>query len=198
MKLSKLILILILLTSCSAIDSLEHQQQDLKKQIEILNTEIAVVRNSNAELRNMLEVFIEEQASLAVPLVYMPVCSKGTKKSWMSYLAITSPSSRQYAQQQIASTDLSTGYRMLYDRVMVAMGPQYGPVGKKLNIFFEDGQSIRAIIGDIKHQGCTSSDGSMLEFIVDVNYMLQSVRKSGDYNDVYKGQIVAITEEPKT
>jgi len=129
-------------------------------------------------------------------LVYRRVCSTNTFKSWMSFRAITSPSSRQYKLQSIAKTNAITGQRTVGDYIMVAMSGEYGPVGNRYVITFLDESAIKVIIGDIKHEGCTSSgDNSMIEFIVDPKLLPKSIRTSGNYNSIYKGRIVTIAED---
>lgn len=125
----------------------------------------------------------------------LPICSTSTFKSWMDYRAITSMNSKQYKLQLKATTDQYYGFRMVDEYLMVAMGPQYGPVGSKYIIQFEDGKVIQAIIGDIKHEGCTSkSDGSALEFIIDGTILPTSVKRSGNLNSVFTGSITMIRE----
>jgi len=122
------------------------------------------------------------------------VCSTSTFKSWMDFRAITSKSSVQYKLQQSATTDKNYGFRMIDGNILVAMGPQYGPVGSKYIIQFEDGKVINAMIGDIKHQGCTSDDGSMIEFIVDSNTLPKFLKTSGNFNQLFHGSISMIRE----
>lgn len=174
------------------IDATNRSVEELQVENKELKWELEQMSSSLQELEDKLKAHEQE----VVATIYKPVCSTGTWKSWMDYNAITSPSSRQWALQKLAVTDETTGYRMVGKHIMVAMGPMYGPVGQKLKLFFEDGQSLSVIIGDIKHQGCVSGDGSMLEFIVDKTKMLPSIKRSGTYNDLYKGRIVAIAVEP--
>jgi len=123
------------------------------------------------------------------------VCSTSTFKSWMDYQAITSKSSKQYQLQQLAKTDQNYGFRMVDGNLLVAMGSQYGPVGKKYIIQFEDGKVINAMIGDIKHEGCESSgDNSMIEFIVDTEVLPKFLRVSGNFNQLFSGSITVIRE----
>lgn len=123
----------------------------------------------------------------------MNVCSSETFKSWMPYTAITNRSSDQWALQIEAVTDKNYGFRMIDGYILVAMGAEYGPVGTKYIIQFEDKKVINAMIGDIKHEGCTSTpDGSMIEFIVDKDIVPESIVRSGNFNDLFKGEIVSI------
>ena len=122
------------------------------------------------------------------------ICSTGTFKSWMDHDAITDESSKQWKLKQIATTDKNYGFRMVDGYILVAMGPQYGPIGSKYIIQFEDGKVINAMIGDIKHQGCTSDDGSMIEFIVDSKVMPKFLKSAGNFNQLFSGSITMIRE----
>lgn len=122
------------------------------------------------------------------------ICSTSTFKSWMDYRSITSKSSKQYHLQQEAITDKNFGFRMIDGYLLVAMGPQYGPVGRKYIIQFENGTVINAMIGDVKHQGCTSDDGSMIEFIINKEILPDFIKKSGDFNQIFSGSVVLIRE----
>jgi hypothetical protein len=155
-----------------------------------------------ADLKPKAVVKLKEPTESVVstkPVEQLPhrrVCSTNTFKSWMSFRAITSPSSRQYKLQRIAKTNAITGQRTVGDYIMVAMSGEYGPVGNKYIITFLDESAIKVIIGDIKHEGCTSSgDNSMIEFIVDPKLIPKSIRTSGNYNLIYKGKIVSIVED---
>jgi len=125
---------------------------------------------------------------------YREICSTGTFKSWMDYRAITDSSSKQWQLQQSATTDPYYGLRLYGEYVMVAMGPQYGPVGAKYLIQFQDRSVIKVIISDIKHQGCTSSDGSMLEMLVDAKVLPLNIKTSGNFDSVFHGRIIEIRE----
>lgn len=128
-------------------------------------------------------------------LINVEVCSTSTFKSWMDYRAITSRSSIQYKLQTIATTN-EHGFRVVDDKVLVAMGPQYGPVGEEYTIIFSDGQTLEIMIGDIKHEGCNSSrDGSMIEFIVDRTLISPTARRLGNYNYLFNGPIFEIVKE---
>lgn len=123
----------------------------------------------------------------------MNVCSSETFKSWMNFKAITNTTSKQWELQQEAVTDKNYGFRMIDGYILVAMGNEYGPVGTKYIIQFEDKKVINVIIGDIKHEGCNSMpDRSMIEFIVDTEVLPASIKKSGNFNDLFKGSIISI------
>ncbi|XCH78863.1 MAG: hypothetical protein WHF31_15275 [Candidatus Dehalobacter alkaniphilus] len=123
----------------------------------------------------------------------MPVCSTtSTFKSWMDYSKITSQTSRQWKLQQTAKTD-TYGFRRYNGYYMVAMAKQYGPVGTMYIITLSSGETIYAIIGEIKGATtCVHQDGSMIEFIIDVEKILPIVKSSGNVNKVFEGTITEI------
>ena len=174
-----------------------------------LNAALAFIEEAQAENDQLLEELTllqvekyELQANYQVLVTLInneepkerEICSSSNFKSWMDYRSITSKSSKQYQLQQKAITDNNYGFRMIDGYLLVAMGQQYGSVGKKYIIQFENGTVINAMIGDIKHQGCTSSDGSMIEFIIDKEVLPEFIKKSGDFNRIFGGSIVSIRE----
>lgn len=121
------------------------------------------------------------------------VCdTNSTFKSWMDYRKITDTTSDQYMYQQKAITN-AKGIRVYEGHFMVAMSATYGSVGDTFKITFEDGNFILAMIGDIKAgTDCTHPDGSMLEFIVDVDVIPEDIKLSGNFNKLYEGVITSI------
>lgn len=158
------------------------------RELEVLSDRIAILE----EQKDFLVTIVKTEQN---KLINVDICSTSNFKSWMDYKAITSKTSAQYILQTKASTN-DEGFRVVNDRVLVAMGPQYGPVGSEYTIIFEDGQKVDVMIGDIKHEGCNSSrDGSMIEFIVDKNLMSKTARRLGNYNFKFKGSILEILKE---
>ncbi|HAO61570.1 MAG TPA: hypothetical protein DCQ90_06540 [Erysipelotrichaceae bacterium] len=173
--------------------NLEQRLQVTLQQVEKLQAENDALWDSVLVLQAENDV-LKNQIELEPAIVYKTICSTNPFKSWMDYRTITSPSSKQHALQKKATTDKNYGFRMFEDYILVAMGPQYGPVGSKYIIQFEDGKVIKAMIGDIKHQGCTSDDGSMIEFIVDSNTLPKFLKTSGNFNQLFNGSIKMIRE----
>lgn len=156
--------------------------------IEDLTSRIDILEKQNDLMITIIKTEKEQ-------LINVEVCSTSSFKSWMDYRAITSKSSKQYKLQTLATTN-EKGFRVVNDRVLVAMGPQYGPVGEEYTIIFSDGQSLDVMIGDIKHEGCNSSrDGSMIEFIVDRTLISPTARRLGNYNYLFNGPIFEIVKE---
>ena len=177
-------------------------RHDLAKKL----TEIEEVQAENKQLQEELALLQAEKDEIQADyhaLVTLlnneepmerEICSSSAFKSWMDFRSITDRSSKQWKLQQNANTDKNYGFRMVDGNLLVAMGPQYGPVGSEYIIQFEDGKVINAMIGDIKHQGCTSDDGSMIEFIVDSKVLPHFLKDSGNYNDLFQGRITMIRE----
>lgn len=130
------------------------------------------------------------------------VYDKGGKfKSYMSYKAITSKSSKQYKLQQVANTD-SNGFRRIEDYYMIATGSYYGDVGDILLVELDNGNSFYAIKSDAKDNKDTDEenkvcihDGSIVEFIVDTSNLNKMVKKMGDasYLSGFDGNVANIS-----
>ena len=106
----------------------------------------------------------------------------GRSKVFMGWQTITSPSSKQYALRKDAGQNFdSQGFAKIGDRYVVAMKPYFGDVGDFVDITLDNGQTIRAVIGDIKANenagvefakyahGNTVDNSSVVEFVVDKN-----------------------------
>lgn len=124
----------------------------------------------------------------------------GKFKSYMSYKAITSKSSKQYKLQQKAYSD-ENGFRRIDDYYMIATGSYYGNVGDILLIELENGTKFYAIKSDAKDDRDTDKenkvcihDDSVIEFIVDMNCLNKTVKKMGDasYANNFGGSIKSI------
>lgn len=134
----------------------------------------------------------------------LTVCSNNTKKTWMPYTAITSQSSKQWHLRKLSYSD-ENGFRRFNEYYLVAMGTFYAKyIGQTFEITFEDGQTIKVMIGDVKSNahtdatGCYAQDGSVLEFIVDKDKMGKDefynevMYTYGDFDKVFNGSIVKI------
>lgn len=177
------IISLILLIVCTLIRwHVENELKQVKNEIsELYGAEIVAYKSVDVTCNSVELIEVIE------------ICSANTFKSWMDYQSITDRSSDQWDLQQEAVTDKNYGFRMIDGYILVAMGSEYGPVGTKYLIEFDDGKVINAMIGDIKHEGCTSKpDGSMIEFIIDTEVLPKSIMKSGNFNDLFKGSIKVI------
>lgn len=122
-------------------------------------------------------------------------------KSYMSYRALSS-SSAQGKLQAKAKTDKSTGIRTVDGRYCVALGSYYcSKIGTKFDLVMSNGSIVKCILGDQKADRDTdaknqkTSDGSIAEFLVDMDQLPSQVKTMGDvsYADkALKGNIAEI------
>lgn len=128
-------------------------------------------------------------------------------KSYMDYRAITDATSSQY--QLIYSDLIYIGDDgLLYSNdgyVGVALGSAFGKVGDKFIVKTSSGQIINVIKLDEKADQDTvdgiyhSTDGSVVEFLVDTNIIAETYPTSyvmGDFNneEKFSGYIVSVTK----
>lgn len=173
-----------------------------QKQLLQAQSELAEVTEENVKLWRTVEALqndlkvSEELLALRVSPTYRTVCSSNQWKSFESESAITNTSSAQYKLKLKATIETNFGFLWIDKKyILVAMAPQYGPVGSKYLITFESGQSINVMIGDIKQAECISpEDGSMLEFIVDLPSVPTEIRRAGNFGIIFKGSIKSIME----
>lgn len=128
----------------------------------------------------------------------IPAFNSG-QKTFMDYRAITDTTSRQYKLQQTAYTN-EIGLRCYDNCYMVAMGTYYGDVGDRFQITFASGETITAIMGDIKDDKHTDTkhqhrDGNIVEFIVDSKMLPEEVWYHGDISyldNIFEGKVISI------
>lgn len=132
---------------------------------------------------------VEEQKE-EINFISHPNAPKNTRKSYMSYKAITSKTSPQYKLQQIAYTG-THGIRQVNGRYCIALGSAYTrTIGTHVDIILENGEIIPCILADQKqdiHTDPTNRvcfDGSLVEFVVDTDYIINRVIRSGDVSVV--------------
>lgn len=109
-------------------------------------------------------------------------------KSYMSYKAISSPSSPQYRLQSNFAYTGKFGIRMIEGRYCIAVGTGFGvKVGTYLDLMLKNGTVIQCIVGDIKSDVHTLADnmttahnGCVAEFIVDMNYLNPKAKQMGN------------------
>ena len=126
----------------------------------------------------------------------------GKFKTYMDYRRITDKNSKQWKLQEQAWTE-GRGFRKIGEHFLVAVGTFYADeVGKELLIEFEDGQRIKAIVGDIKQDKHTDPtnryvpiNGNIVEFIVDIEKLDPEVIRRGDVSWLgLNGRIKSIWE----
>ena len=118
----------------------------------------------------------------------------GSKKTFMYFLKITREGSEQLKLQAKAWTD-SEGFRRIGKYYLVAMATFYAKqIGDTFQVEFADGTIIDVMIGDVKWDDHTDSknqyhlsDGSIIEFIIDITMFPQDVLENGDMS-LYRGQ----------
>jgi len=123
-------------------------------------------------------------------------------KSFMSYKAITSKSSKQWQLQQEAITN-EDGIRCIDGIPLVAIGTGWGlSVGDIAMVACENGNSFKIMVGDIKSdkhtdaEHKTSGSGCRCEFIVDISKLNSKVKVMGNMSTLpkYSGYVVDITK----
>lgn len=120
-------------------------------------------------------------------------------KSYMDYRTLSDKTSLQYDLQQQAYTDSLTGIRMVDNRYLIAVGSYYTTeIGVYLDVILENGTVIQCILGDVKNDKHTDStnrqnpNGSVIEFIVDIDVINLIVKKQGDVSyahEDFEGEI---------
>ncbi len=112
--------------------------------------------------------------------------SHNSFKSYMSYRAVSS-SSAQGKLQAKAKTDGDTGIRKVDGRYCVALGSYYcSKIGTKIDLVMENGSVVKCVLADQKANRDTdaknqkTSDGSIAEFLVDMNKLSSRAKTMGD------------------
>lgn len=179
--------------------NLKQEKQVLQDNVIRLESEVQTGNEALIEYEEKLESYKNKQPS-------QPVYSAswGSMKSYMSYKAITNTRSKQYQLQQQAVTDPSTGIRVIDGDYCVAIGSGWGcAVGDRILVTLQDGKTFNAIVADAKADAHTNSDNkttthdnSVVEFVVDMPALPQSVRVSGNIGtlDQFSGGVVSITK----
>lgn len=122
-------------------------------------------------------------------------------KSYMSYKTITNKTSKQYELQQIAETG-DYGIRIVNNRFCIALGSYFTTeIGTEIDIIMENGSVLECILADCKDDKHTdesniiAADGSILEFIVDLDELHMESKYHGDMSycsDDFQGEILEI------
>lgn len=107
-------------------------------------------------------------------------------KSYMDYRTLTLQGSVQVKLQKQASTD-ANGFRKWKGRYMVALGSYWAKPGDLVTITLQNGQVIKAVVGDQKADAHTDAknqfhvkDGSFVEFIVDTPRLAGMITTMGN------------------
>lgn len=123
-------------------------------------------------------------------------------KSYMDYRTLSDKTSLQYDLQQQAYTDSLTGIRMVNNRYLIAVGSYYTTeIGSYIDVIMNNGTVIQCVLGDVKNDNHTdltnrqNPNGSVVEFIVDINTLNSVVKQQGDIsyvNEDFEGEIDCI------
>lgn len=114
-------------------------------------------------------------------------------KSYESYKAITSKNSSHYKLQNQYAVTGPDGIRRVDDRFCISVGSYFTTkIGQYIDVVLENGTIIPCILGDQKSDRHTDalhiahmSDGSIIEFIVDLSVLDDLPRKMGNISYVY-------------
>ena len=169
---------------------MELEEQAINKQLEIndLKTKVNDLKNENEELKDELRKSPQWEL--------IPYTSKSTFKSYMDKKAVTDTNSNQYKLLQ--QSKLVEGLYYYQDRVCVAMSSYFGSVGDVLRITLSSGQVFECVLADIKQDihvnsnGEHHTDGSVIEFVVDVDTLNNESKVMGSLNNLYNGSIVKV------
>lgn len=176
---------------------LEKEKQVLQDNVIRLESEVYTGNEALVEYEEKLEKYESKQ-----PASPVYDTSWGSMKSYMSYKAITNTRSKRYKLQQTATTDPITGIRMINGNYCVAIGSGWGfTIGDEILITLQSGKTFNAIVADTKADAHTAadnkttiSDGSVIEFVVDVPSLPKKIRTSGNVGKLeqFSGGVVSI------
>jgi hypothetical protein len=115
-------------------------------------------------------------------------------KSYMSYKAITSKSSKQYKLQHTYAYTGTYGIRQVNGRFCVAIGTAFNAeIGTYFDLILKNGTVIPCIVSDVKAKKDTKSDnittasnGCVSEFLVDMSSLNRNAKRDGDISSCTK------------
>lgn len=160
---------------------IENYSWNTKLSVAYINEEWAKIKD--------LEYYIERIHISEKPARYTDcdVPSNNTIKSYMDYRLITLKSSRQYELQKSLAYTNEQGLRMVNGRYCIALGSYYTTtIGQYVDVELENGKIICGILADCKADKDTDStnrihsDGSVVEFVIDIEELNCTIRKLGD------------------
>ena len=116
----------------------------------------------------------------------------GKFKSWMDFRTLTSKTSPQYLMQNRVAYTGKYGIRMVDNRYCIAVGSYYvSNIGTYIDLVMSNGEVIKCVLADQKANKDTDPtnryhrcDGSVVEFIVDIDYLDRSARRMGDVSAI--------------
>ena len=159
-----------------------------------------VVESTEGLEEYLIEKAKEEKEASSKNLMY--VWDHSLFYSYMYGTAVTNTESKQY---KLISQSYVSDYGILAvdGHYLVAMGTFYADyVGRKYEITFANGNSIKVMIGDIKQDRHTYNlnratgwrNNDIIEFIINPNYTLEYVLKAGSFHVIedFNAPVVAI------
>lgn len=164
-------------------------------------TEVSAEPYQISEVEEIIDVQ-EDKELYSYNTLELPTEATGEFKTYMDFKKITNKSSKQWALQQLATTN-EKGFRVFNGKYLVAVGTYYATeVGKELKITLDNGFVFYAMVGDIKMDIHTDknnqyvpANGNIVEFIVDTNKLDPLTKKLGDVSNLgFEGKIVRIEE----
>ena len=127
----------------------------------------------------------------------LEIKAPGTFKSFMDGCCITDDTSEAYWQIRKMYPD-ENGIYSEGPYKGIAMASYYGKVGDKFKITLESGESLLAVMTDIKapedideNYSC-KINGSLIEFVVATEWLPEEAIISGSLDYLYPGQIIKI------
>jgi len=164
-------------------------------------TEVSPEPYQISEVEEIIDVQ-EDKELYTYNTLELPTEATGEFKTYMDYRKIKDKTSKQWALQQLATTN-EKGFRVFNGRYLVAVGSYYAnEVGKELRITLDNGFVFYAMVGDIKMDIHTDANnqyvpinGNIVEFIVDIDKLDPITKKLGDVSNLgFEGKIVRIEE----
>jgi len=164
-------------------------------------TEVSPEPYQISEVEEIIDVQ-EDKELYTYNTLELPTEATGEFKTYMDYRKIKDKTSKQWALQQLATTN-EKGFRIFNGRYLVAVGSYYAnEVGKELKITLDNGFVFYAMVGDIKMDIHTDANnqyvpinGNIVEFIVDTDKLDPMTKKLGDVSNLgFEGKIVKIEE----
>lgn len=171
--------------------------RELEGTINALKVEL---QSKESEIKRLKKSSVSRGVSRNVP-------PNNSRKSYMDYRKITNTTSKQYELQLSPSVYTNdNGLRKYGGSYLIAVGAYYSNnIGDKLIIHMKNGKSFNAVVGDIKDNNHTDEtnrqhlkDGSVVEFIVNVDKLPTLAKKMGDISyvdDLFMGEILSIERE---
>lgn len=137
----------------------------------------------------------------------------GKRKSYERYFMIKTVTTSQYKlQNDLLTKTGENGLRYYRGLPLIAVSLNYGNVGDVIMVTLSSGQQVKAVIGDIKAVASDyynykryhdftydeavkwgiHNDGSVLEFIVDPDFIDQRTRLTGSVEHLFVGDVISI------